>query len=167
MSSLIDSVGAQATEIVIILALAGAVAGLVTYIIRRLVRRIDIMMVQLEELRSEQAVSASDRALVSHKLEVARERERDTIDLMDLKFEVWIARHRDVERRYESLDQRYDEMRRQSDEVQQQYGKISEQYVEIRRQSREILRQHRGMRQDIEELREGLREIRDRIDAEE
>ena len=88
MRELIDSIGGSATEIVIIVAMAGAIAGLVTYIIRRVVRRLDIMTLQVEELRSARARAESERALSDHKLEVAKERQRDMIDLIDVKFGV-------------------------------------------------------------------------------
>ena len=88
MRELIDSIGGNATGIVIVLTMAGSIVGLVTYIIRRVVRRIDIMTVHVDELRSARARAESDRALSDHKLEVAKERQRDMIDLIDVKFGV-------------------------------------------------------------------------------
>lgn len=116
MRELIDSVGGNAAEIVIILAMAGAIVGLVTYIIRRVVRRTDIMTLQVDELRSAQARAESERALSDHKLEAARERQRDMIDLIDVKFGVMVDRYDDMRRDVEELREGLREIRARIDE---------------------------------------------------
>lgn len=116
MRELIDSVGGSAAEIVIVLAMAGAIVGLVTYIIRRVVRRTDIMTLQVEELRSAQARAESERALSDHKLEASRERQRDMIDLIDVKFGVMVDRYEDMRRDVEELREGLREIRARIDE---------------------------------------------------
>ena len=138
MRELIDSIGGSATEIVIVLAMAGAIVGLVTYIIRRVVRRLDIMTLQVDELRDARARAESERAHDDYRWEVARERERELIDILDVKFGVLVGRQGEIERRH-------GEMQRQNEAIQHQYSE---------------------MRRDMEELREGLREIKSRIGEE-
>ena len=46
------------------------------------------MTLQVDELRDARARAESERALSDHKLEVAKERQRDMIDLIDVKFGV-------------------------------------------------------------------------------
>lgn len=145
MRELIDSIGGSATEIVIVLAMAGAIVGLVTYIIRRVVRRLDIMTLQVDELRSARARAESERAHDDYRWEVARERERELIDILDLKFGVLVGRQGEIERRHGEIERRHGEMQRQHEAIQHQYSE---------------------MRRDMEELREGLREIRARIGEE-
>ena len=77
MRELIDSIGGNATGIVIVLTMAGSIVGLVTYIIRRVVRRIDIMTVHVDELRSARARAESDRAYNENERQVASKGDSD------------------------------------------------------------------------------------------
>ena len=119
MRELIDSIGGSATEIVIVLAMAGAIVGLVTYIIRRVVRRLDIMTLQVDELRTAQARAESERALSDHKLEVAKERQRDMIDLIDVKFGVIVEQQREIQRDHGVMQHRHGEMSRELEELRE------------------------------------------------
>ena len=65
---------------------------------------IDVMTLQVDELRTARARAESERALSDHKLEVAKERQRDMIDLIDVKFGV-------VQREFSVVQRELDELR--------------------------------------------------------
>ena len=74
------------------------------------------MTLQVDELRTAQARAESERALSDHKLEAARERQRDMIDLIDVKFGVMVDRYDDMRRDVEELREGLREIRARIDE---------------------------------------------------
>ena len=77
------------------------------------------MTLQVDELRSARTRAESERALSDHKLEVAKERQRDLIDLVDVKFGVLAGLHGELQRQHGAIRQQYSEMRRDIEELRE------------------------------------------------
>lgn len=101
-----------AVVIPIVVALLGANAGLVVFIIKGLARRYDPLITEVAELKQD-SVRSEER------LRAANARQRDMIELMDAKLESLIVRHGMLERQHteaRKLDAERDAERRRLDE---------------------------------------------------